>query len=34
MRISNSIWEVNITDWIRCPVCGNKTRDSIKEETL
>ena len=20
-------------DWIRCPVCGNKTRDRIREDT-
>ena len=22
------------TDWIRCPVCGNKTRDRIREDTV
>ena len=22
------------TDWIRCPVCGNKTRDRIREDTI
>lgn len=21
-------------DWIYCPVCGNKTRDRIREDTL
>jgi len=21
------------TEWIRCPVCGNKTRDRIREDT-
>jgi len=21
-------------DWIRCPVCGNKTRDRIREDTI
>jgi len=21
------------TEWIRCPVCGNKTRDKIREDT-
>ena len=20
-------------DWIRCPVCGNKTRDRLREDT-
>ena len=22
------------TEWIRCPVCGNKTRDKIREDTV
>lgn len=22
------------TDFIRCPVCGNKTRDKIREDTV
>ena len=21
------------TEWIRCPICGNKTRDRIREDT-
>ena len=21
-------------NWIRCPVCGNKTRDKIREDTI
>ena len=21
-------------DWIRCPVCGNKTRDRIRKDTV
>ena len=21
-------------DWIRCPVCGNKARDRIREDTI
>ena len=21
-------------EWIRCPVCGNKTRDKIREDTI
>lgn len=21
-------------DWIKCPVCGNKTRDKIQENTI
>lgn len=21
-------------DWIRCPVCGNKTRDRIRKDTI
>lgn len=22
------------TEWIHCPVCGNKTRDKIREDTV
>ena len=22
------------TEWIRCPVCGNKTRDRMREDTV
>ncbi len=22
------------TEWIRCPVCGSKTRDKIREDTV
>ncbi len=22
------------TDWIRCPACGSKTRDKIREDTI
>lgn len=22
------------TEWIRCPVCNNKTRDRIREDTV
>lgn len=22
-----------VNDWIKCPVCGNKTRDKIREDT-
>ncbi len=22
------------TDWIRCPSCGSKTRDKIREDTI
>ena len=22
------------TEWIRCPVCGNKTRDRIRKDTV
>lgn len=22
------------TEWIRCPVCGSKTRDKIREDTI
>ncbi len=25
---------MNITKWIRCPVCQNKTRDRIREDTV
>ena len=24
---------MNKTEWIRCPTCGNKTRDRIREDT-
>ncbi len=23
-----------MTEWIRCPVCGNKTRNKIREDTI
>ncbi|MCI8714023.1 MAG: hypothetical protein HFH23_17665 [Ruminococcus sp.] len=23
-----------VTEWIRCPICGNKTRNKIREETI
>lgn len=26
--------QLNRTEWIRCPVCGNKTRDRIREDTV
>ncbi len=26
--------ETKTTKWIRCPVCGNKTRDKIREDTV
>lgn len=22
------------TEWIKCPVCGNKTRDKIRKDTV
>lgn len=22
------------TEWIRCPICGNKTRDRIRQDTV
>ncbi len=22
------------SEWLRCPVCGNKTRDRIREDTV
>ena len=22
------------TEWIRCPICGSKTRDRIREDTV
>lgn len=25
---------MNITEGIRCPVCGNKTRDKIRKDTV
>ena len=21
-------------EWIRCPICGNKTRDKVREDTI
>ena len=26
--------EKSYSEWIRCPVCGNKTRDKIREDTV
>ena len=26
--------EMNKSEWILCPVCGNKTRDRIREDTI
>ena len=26
--------ETKTTKWIRCPVCGNKIRDRIREDTV
>lgn len=23
-----------VNKWIRCPVCGNKTRDRLREDTI
>ena len=25
---------VNVSEWVRCPVCGNKTRDKMRENTV
>ena len=25
---------MNKTEWIRCPVCGSKTRNQIREDTV
>lgn len=25
---------IKITEWIRCPVCGSKTRDRIRKDTV
>ena len=25
---------MNKTEWILCPVCGNKTRDRLREDTV
>ncbi|RKI36428.1 conjugal transfer protein [bacterium D16-51] len=22
------------SDWVRCPICGSKTRDKIREDTV
>ena len=30
-------WEdnrLNKNEWIRCPICGSKTRDRIREDTV
>ena len=29
----NADMKIN-TEWIRCPVCGNKTHDRIREDTV
>lgn len=25
---------MNNTEWIKCPVCGNKTRNKMREDTI
>ena len=25
---------MSILEWIRCPICGNKTRDRFREDTV
>ncbi len=25
---------INLYEWILCPICGNKTRDRIREDTV
>ncbi len=25
---------IKIIEWIRCPICGSKTRDRIREDTM
>lgn len=25
---------MEVQKWIKCPVCGNKTRDKIREDTI
>lgn len=32
-EIQNSSYD-KVTEWILCPVCGNKTRDRIREDTV
>ncbi len=24
----------HVSEWIRCPVCGNKTRDRLRKDTI
>ena len=26
--------EANTAEWIRCPVCGSKTRDKMRKDTI
>lgn len=26
--------DVNTAEWIRCPVCGSKTRDKMRKDTI
>ncbi len=26
--------DINPAEWIRCPVCGSKTRDKIRKDTI
>jgi len=28
------MYSSGITEWIRCPVCGSKTRNRIREDTV
>lgn len=28
------MYEMKGTDWIRCPICGEKTRDKIRADTV
>lgn len=34
MVIDKGVIFTKHSEWIRCPVCGNKTRDRIREDTI
>ncbi|MBS6723206.1 MAG: cysteine-rich KTR domain-containing protein [Clostridiales bacterium] len=33
IQISRRTKDLNKTEWIYCPICGNKTRTMIREDT-
>ncbi len=31
--LNSEVQEMSV-EWIRCPICGNKTRDKVREDTI